>query len=239
MKKTALIIPLFLIAMWGASSSSALEWVFVGSPLSDLPESISVQDETLTIFVDYENPKVEQRYISWLGESMLLEMVPAYIINDTERAVEINLEGGGPEIAMQEVLIEGKWVSSQPLVWEWCGTRGALYGVRPQSYHRVYVYFNSAEEGKVRAVRYRLFFDLAGEMVSNTGEASVSPEWIKKAQQDRKAFRAAGVEELAEYVVGKREYEFAQAGLVEALDRLGNYPGNLSAGGVHRIGVDG
>lgn len=220
---------LFLFAVWSASPISALELVYVGSPLSGLPGSISAQKGALTLYVDYENPKMERKYISWLDGWMWVEMVPAYMINDTDRAIEIDLEGGGPEIASQEVLIEGNWVRSQPFVWDWCGTRGALYAVRPQSYHRVYVYFNSAEEGKVRTVRYRLFFDLAGEMVSNTGEAIVSPEWIKKASQDRKAFRVAGVEELAEYVVGKREYEFAQAGLVEALDRLGNYPGNLSA----------
>jgi hypothetical protein len=142
--------------------------VGVGKPIPnvELPAHVSAGDGKVTFFADFENAGTKG--------------VPLFLVNRTERPLEMMTQDHDPYLKLEYRDEQGRWIRAQPHLSSWCGN--SYYPVTLPSGQHFQFFGYQASEGASATVRYRS--ERNPELVSNAGAGRVNPVDLAAAVMD-------------------------------------------------------
>ncbi len=148
----------------------------IGTPISELPESIDAPDGKVTLTASFERLETGS--------------VPVYLINRTDEDVVLDAQDGDVYLKLEMRNDDGTWVRAQPHVFSWCGNS---YMVRPKlkrdHFYKIEGY--QPADGNKAIVRYRLFMQKGLDLVTLPGNGIVHQSDVHRASTDEMTIRTA------------------------------------------------
>lgn len=143
-------------------STSADFRVLVDSPFPNLtlPKHVKADPGVVTLFADFEHPAAEG--------------VPLYIVNRSDKSLDLGTQDGSLKIKLDYLDTEGDWKLAQSHRSSWCGNSYGSRVLNPGQHFRSFGY--RVKSGTKGRVRYSLYE--RNKLVSNVGDGYVLTEDI-------------------------------------------------------------
>ncbi len=215
MRKTHALLIAILFVGTGSSYGEPLQQNASGNreilPLSDLPVHLKAPAERIGLLADFENKKAGS--------------VTLYLVNSTSGFLSLPSQDGDLGCKRESKTADGKWRRCDSHAYSWCGNSYGYFNL-PAGHFVKWTQACDTKTGETRPLRFKLYNQGSGEIVSNEGTGIVNESDIQFCRYDSLAMRDGPFEDVAAVATGRVKGGQGASidGMGDAIRALGRFP---------------